>query len=1171
MKQINSFYDGYVSSPLNCLALFLIALFIMQTSRLSAQAFNDPAQEKIGEMARSFYQRNIAGPKAGGLEKTTAINEHFLTGAAAGDYFGYSISSAGDVNGDGYGDVIVGAPYNDASGSNAGRAYIYFGGLSMHTTPDVILTGAAASDYFGRSVSSAGDVNGDGYGDVIVGAYRNDASGTDAGGAYIYFGGASTDNTPDVTLTGAAAGDFFGISVSSAGDVNGDGYGDVIVGAYANDAGGSNAGRAYIYFGGASIDNTPEVTLTGAAAGDVFGVSVSSAGDVNGDGYSDVIVGAYANDAGGTDAGRAYIYFGGVSMDDTPEVTLTGTAAGDLFGISVSNAGDVNGDGYSDVIVGAYTNDAGGTDAGRAYIYFGGVSIDNTPDVTLTGTAAGDYFGYSVSSAGDVNGDGYSDVIVGAYYNDAGGTDAGRAYFYCNSLTGSDIADEFFTGAAAGDYFGTSVASAGDVNGDGYTDVIVGANGNDAGGTDAGRAYIFFGRASMDNTPDVTLTGAAADDLFGNSVSSAGDVNGDGYADVIVGAYFNDAGGTNAGRAYIFFGGASMDNTPDVTLTGAAAYDWFGYSVSSAGDFNGDGYGDVIVGAYRNDESGTDAGRAYIYFGGVSIDNTPDVTLSDFVAGDWFGCSVSSAGDVNGDGYGDVIVGAIHSTDAGRAYIYFGGASMYDFPDVTFTGAAANDRFGESVSSAGDVNGDGYSDVIVGALFNNAGGIIDAGSAYIYFGGASMDNTVDVTLTGVAEQNYFGNSVSSAGDVNGDGYSDVIVGAYGNNAGGIGAGTGSAYIYFGGVTIDTTPDVTLTGTEVQGGFGNSVSSAGDVNGDGYSDVIVGAYANSAGGLNAGRAYIYKSSSPPIVPRIARVGDVPFDQGGSVNIRWIRSGYDAKGINRITEYLLQRSNPPGVGAYAWQTIATISATHEPQYAYVAETPNDSMTNNSGTYFFRVTARTANPDEYWRSNIISGHSVDNISPSAPAGFRLSPLGSGPMELTWSLNRTDPDVRGYCAYRSTSSGFPVGPSTLVLSTTDTVAVDTTVAPGITYYYRVTAIDIHGNESLSSDEKSQVTVEIENGGTNVIPKVFALLQNYPNPFNPVTTIEFMLADDGWVTLKVYDMLGREVETLVNAGLKAGILHRAMFDASKLSTGMYLYRLQSGNSVQVKKLMILK
>ena len=370
---------------------------------------------------------------------------------------------------------------------------------------------------------------------MIAGAHWNDAGGTDAGRAYIYFGGISMDNLADVILTGAAVGDEFGWSVSSAGDVNSDGYSDVIIGAYANDAGGINAGRAYIYFGGASMDNLADVIMTGATVGDYFGSSVSTAGDVNADGYADVIVGAYVNDAGGANAGRAYIYFGDASMDNTADVVVTGAATSDYFGYSVSTAGDVNGDGYADVIVGAYGNDDGGADAGRAYIYFGGGSMDNTADMILTGEAPGNEFGNSVSTAGDVNGDAYSDVIVGAYSNSAGGADAGRAYIYYGGASMDNFADVILTGAASFDYFGRSVSITGDVNGDGYSDVIVGADGNDAGASGAGRAYIYFGGASMDNIADIIMTGAATD-FFGSLVSTAGDVNGDGLSDVIVGA-----------------------------------------------------------------------------------------------------------------------------------------------------------------------------------------------------------------------------------------------------------------------------------------------------------------------------------------------------------------------------------------------------------------------------------------------------------------------------------------------------------------------------------------------------------------------------------------------------------------------------------------------------------
>src|SRR5690242_14058941 len=176
-------------------------------------------------------------------------------------------------------------------------------------------------------------------------------------------------------------------------------------------------------------------------------------------------------------------------------------------------------------------------------------------------------------------------------------------------------------GEASNDMLGLSVAGAGDVNGDGYADIIVGADHNDAGGTDAGRAYVVFGGPGPTRLPNWVLTGGSGGGLFGNSVAGAGDVNGDGYADVIVGA--PQAGGSNRGAAYVFFGGPAADAIPDLALSGEQANDRFGASVAGAGDVNGDGYDDVIVGAPLNDSAGSNSGRAYIFYGGPGADATP--------------------------------------------------------------------------------------------------------------------------------------------------------------------------------------------------------------------------------------------------------------------------------------------------------------------------------------------------------------------------------------------------------------------------------------------------------------------------------------------------------------------------------------------------------------------
>jgi hypothetical protein len=345
------------------------------------------------------------------------------------------------------------------------------------------------------------------------------------------------------TFHGDSEGDIFGISVSGAGDVNRDGYADVIVGAYGDDPDGKrNAGSAYVYSG---RDGLVLWTFHGDSEDDWFGRSVSGAGDVNGDGYADVIVGAHRNDPGGnTNAGSAYVYSG---KDGSVLYTFHGDSSGDEFGYSVSGAGDVNGDGYADVIVGAYWNDPDNKrNAGSAYVYSG---KDGSVLRTFHGDSEFDNFGWSVSGAGDVNGDGYADVIVGAGWNDPDNKEnAGSAYVY----SGEDGSVLYtFHGDSAYDWFGSSVSGAGDVNGDGYVDVIVGARGDDPNGnTNGGSAYVYSGK---DGSVLYTFHGDSEGDNFGWSVSGAGDVNGDGYADVIVGAGGDDPNGTiNAGSAYVF-------------------------------------------------------------------------------------------------------------------------------------------------------------------------------------------------------------------------------------------------------------------------------------------------------------------------------------------------------------------------------------------------------------------------------------------------------------------------------------------------------------------------------------------------------------------------------------------------------------------------------------------
>ncbi|HSN77822.1 MAG TPA: integrin alpha, partial [Anaerolineae bacterium] len=668
----------------------------------------------------------------------------------AGARFGWSVGTAGDVNGDGYADVIVGARYFDNGQTDEGRAFVYLGSaVGLGAAPVWTAESDQANASFGHPVGTAGDVNGDGYTDVIVGAQWYTNGQASEGRAYVYHGSAAgLAAAPAWTAESNQVNALFGGSVGTAGDVNGDGYADVIVGATYFDNGQTDEGRAFVYHGGAAgLSASPAWTAESNQADAYFGSSVGTAGDVNGDGYADVVVSATFYDAGQTDEGRAFVYHGGAAG---LSASLAWTAESDqdspFFGISVGTAGDVNGDGYADVVVGAHFYDNGQTDEGAAFVYHGGAAgLSASPAWTAESDQASARFGYSVGTAGDVNGDGYADVLVGAYRYDNGQTDEGAAFVYYGGAAGLSAAQVWTAESDQADaQFGTSVGTAGDVNGDGYADVIVGAYFYDNGEADEGAAYVYHGGAAgLSAAPAWTAESDQASARFGGSVGPAGDVNGDGYADVIVGAYRYDNGQTDEGRAFVYHGGAAgLGALAAWTAESDQADAQFGLSVRTAGDVNGDGYADVVVGAYAYDNGQTDEGAAFVYHGGAAgLGVAPAWTAESDQADARFGWSVGTAGDVNGDGYADVIVGARYfdngQTDEGRAFVYHGSAAgLSASPVWTAESDQANASFGHPVGTAGDVNGDGYADVIVGALWYTNGQASE-GRAYVYHGGAA--------------------------------------------------------------------------------------------------------------------------------------------------------------------------------------------------------------------------------------------------------------------------------------------------------------------------------------------------------------------------------------------------------------------------------------------------
>jgi hypothetical protein len=885
---------------------------------------------------------------------------------------GHTAGTAGDVNGDGYADVIVGAHKYDIDSGEQGAAFVWYGsadGLGAGGRPDNAdwqAYGENTYDWFGYAVGTAGDVNGDGYADVVVGArrYPND---TYEGAAYVWYGsddglceGGPGPCVHDWKVESKEPGTDFGNAVGTAGDVNGDGYDEVIVAAYRYESEGSqeDEGAVFLWYGsggglqepGAELDiddddwadwraesNQGGAELGGSESADyrpMAGTAIATAGDVNGDGCDDVIVGAWLYDEVYTDGGAVFVWFGdGDGLNEgqagspiNADWEAYGEHPDEWFGYAVGTAGDVNGDGFSDIIVGARYYNNGTQYEGGAFVWYGsdaGLGDGDSPDWQVESNQWGTDLGNAVGTAGDVNGDGYADIVVGAAWDDNGQGDEGSVFVWHGSAhglcddsspcaTNLDSADWWAESDQDQAHLGYAVGTAGDVNGDGYSDLIAGAPWYDNDETDEGGVFVWYGSGQgLSGPANWTADSDQSGAQMGYAVDSAGDINDDGYADVIVGAPYYDNGQSNEGQAYVFRGSASGLVTP--TVFWMAEIDQsnaqFGSAVAGAGDVNGDGYADVLIGAPGYSDGENQEGAAFLWLGsdtGLGSNGDPDNaawSVQGGQGGAYFGAAVAGAGDVNGDGYADILVGADGydhgQADEGGVFLWEGSGSAtglcdddspcncvgdvfcetdIDSADWDVEGGQEGAKFGHAVATAGDVNGDGLSDVLVGAPAYD-GNAVDEGRAFLYLGsGTGLGSTPDWIAEGKQQGAEFAYAVGTAGDVNGDGYSDVVIGApfFGNGPAYHDWQEGGVFLWLGsgsatGLPCDDPPpdlcetDLNSAGWHAEGDrynaqLGSAVGTAGDVNGDGYADVIVGAPYFNNGPSDEGRALLYEGSA-----------------------------------------------------------------------------------------------------------------------------------------------------------------------------------------------------------------------------------------------------------------------------------------------------------------------
>lgn len=864
---------------------------------------------------------------------------------------------------------------------------------------------------------------------------------------------------------------------------------------------------------------------------------------------------------------------------------------------------------------------------GDAQVNQPGIGGTLVPAASFLGKHYIERIGYAVAGGGDVNGDGYDDFLIGTFHNAVMGSDAGAAYLFLGrgrlpwGLNCSiDSADARMMGRQAYDAAGYSVACNGDLNGDGLADMIIGAPaGNDKVPWMTGRIYIVFGKATadwgyyyrLDDACDVIYEGENNQDQAGLSVAYIGDVNHDGYDDFICGAPLSDQGALNAGKVYLILGHANPWKKMNYLTNVAATFFYArekaqaGYSVAGLGDINGDGTPDFAIGAFG-------ASRVFIIYGrprltwGQNFDlDEADLILRGraFFFDDGLGWKVAGGGDINGDGMPDVALSAIHDdiagTRAGKVSLLFGKKGgwenheliLEDVADASFVGEMPLDQAGWGIGFAGDMNNDGFDDLLIGSYQDDKGPV--NGKAYLIKGKATgwNRNTSLLTVPDYCERQPegIGFAASTAGDFDGDGIADFVISAPFNSD--LQQWNGKVYLFasqqipyqVSGRVRYWRSQRPIPAAILQADSGSAARDTTDVAG-GYQMFLRGkcdhlVTIDKPAGQHVGNAITAYDAA--LIAQLAiqlALPDTINRMAADVNRDGQCTMYDAANALRYAVQLPRLSDShAGEWIFSPSSMfydSIVADQFEQNYQGLVRGDVDGNWQYAGATSAKsgICRDLSLPPIGRGQEFVVPIAYDGDAPMTSLDLEVSFDGQMLELARWETTALMTDfnlqANDQLPNRFLLAAYCLPP----LSKKGTL---------VNLVFRAKSSDVSPTEiiidrlQIDNQMAQSRAIQVQWAHSEALPERFELLQNYPNPCTNRTVISYQLPAADQVTITIYNVLGQVVRQWIQAKPDAGwyslIWDRTDIRGRLVPPGLYFYRLQAGNFMQMRKMVVIE